>query len=159
MYKCTLGARRGRAVYSIVAAVCVACDGSSPPIARRRATDAADHRLAAESTLQFTTYNDAATLRELLTTRAHLGRHVRVFGRCVRGPHALGQPPRANQWQLEADGVAMFVIGARPSECALAARTDTLTISALVAEDTLPAIGDLPSVPRPYLILLDPQPK
>ena len=134
---------------------CAGCYEAAPPAARVRA----DSQTGAESALHVSTYSNEPALRQLVLTRAYVGRRVRVSGRCLRGPHALGQPPRPNQWQLEADGVAMFVIGARPSECALAARSDTLTITALVAEDTLPAIGDLPPVPRSYLIQIDAQPK
>ena len=139
----------------MLAAVCVGCNRSS-----RSADDAsAVSRSPSESTVDTATDANAHTLRHLLVSRAFIGRRVRVTGRCLRGPHALGQPPRPNQWQLESDGVAMFVIGNPPPECSPAARTDSLTVTALVAEDTLPAIGDLPPVPRSYLIQIEAQPK
>jgi hypothetical protein len=102
------------------------------------------------------------SLREVLSSRALVGNRVRVTGRCLApiGPQPLGQPPRPwNEWQLEADGVAMFVIGPMPGACLVPGERVILTIEALVAEDTLPAIGNLPGAPRRFLVLLGVEPE
>ena len=94
------------------------------------------------------------SIRDVVTSRALVGLRVRVTGRCLQPgrEHALGQPPRpSHEWQLEAEGVAVFVIGPQPRGCR---ETDLqpVTITALVAEDTLPAIGELPPAPRRFLV-------
>jgi hypothetical protein len=71
-------------------------------------------------------------------------------------PLSVPEPPaRSGQlWRLEADGTTVLVVGARPSACSsLEPRLVTLTV--VVAEDTLAAIADLPAVPRRYLVLVD----
>jgi hypothetical protein len=139
----------------MLAAVCVGCNRPAPAADEASAVI----RIPVQSTVDTAMDAGEHTIRHLLMSRTFIGRRVRVSGRCLRGPHALGQPPRSNQWQLEADGVAMFVIGNPPPECSPGVRNDSLTVTALVAEDTLPAIGDLPPVPRSYLILIEAQPK
>jgi len=138
----------------MLAAVCVGCNGPAPAVHDSSAAS----RVSSDSISGVADAEDH-TVRHLLLSRAFVGRRVRVTGRCLRGVHPLGEPPRMNQWQLESDGVAMFVIGNPPPECSLAATGDSLTVIALVAEDTLPAIGDLPPVPRSYLIQIEAQPK
>jgi hypothetical protein len=96
-----------------------------------------------------------SSLRDIVTSGALVGRRVRVTGRCAAPAraHLLGLPSRVQAtWQLEADGVAVFVTGPRPPECSVPNEMAEVTISALVAEDTLPAIGDLPPSPRRYLV-------
>ncbi|MGH7694655.1 MAG: hypothetical protein ACRENH_06725 [Gemmatimonadaceae bacterium] len=141
------GVRRVRAASAIMAA-CAACG--------RGASARADGErwglsMVPESTAFVVPYDSAPGLRDVLLSGALVGRRVHVTGRCV-GPRnrMLGQPPRPNPWQLEADGVAIYVVGAKPSEC-LAGRNHILSVMATVAEDTLPAIGDLPPAPRRYL--------
>jgi hypothetical protein len=96
-------------------------------------------------------------LREVFSSPTIVGRRVRVVGHC-KFPPALRvpEPPArgGDAWQLEADGTTVLVVGARPGACAsLEPRLVTLTV--VVAEDTLPAIGDLPPAPRRYLVLVD----
>ena len=97
----------------------------------------------------------AASLRDVMATNALVGRRVRVRGRCLprEGDHVPAQPPRSSgEWQLAADGIAIFVVGPVPSYCAV--RGDVVvTIIAVVAEDTLAAIGDLPPSPRRFLVV------
>lgn len=97
----------------------------------------------------------AASLRDVMATNALVGRRVRVRGRCLprEGDHLPAQPPRSSgEWQLAADGIAVFVVGPLPGHCAV--RGDVVvTIIAVVAEDTLAAIGDLPPSPRRFLVV------
>jgi hypothetical protein len=98
-------------------------------------------------------------LREVASSPAIVGRRVRVAGHCGF-PISLRVPePPANggeAWLLEADGTTMLVVGARPSACSEASRRSTmLTLTVVVAEDTLAAIGDLPGAPRRYLLVVD----
>lgn len=98
----------------------------------------------------------APSLRDVVRSRALVGRPVRLTGHClaVGSGRALGRPPRHQEgWQFEADDVAIFIIGPPPLQCD-SARDAPLEILALVAEDTLPAISDLPPAPRRYLVLL-----
>jgi len=98
-----------------------------------------------------------APLREVFSSPTIVGRRVRVVGRCMsRSPLSVPEPPaRGGQlWRLEADGTTVLVVGARPSACSsLEPRPVTLTV--VVAEDTLAAIADLPAVPRRYLVVVD----
>lgn len=98
------------------------------------------------------------SLRDIVSTRALVGSRVQVSGRCHPPAHLtrLGLPPRArNAWQLEGDGVTVFVTGPLPRGCASDRPAAVLTITALVSEDTLPPIGDLPPAPRRYLVRID----
>jgi hypothetical protein len=96
------------------------------------------------------------SLRDVVGYRTLVGHLVRVTGRChdtVR-ERPLGQSPRTQPaWLLESDGVMVFVTGTTPTTCA--GRTvAVVTVTAFVAEDTLPAIGDLPAVARRFLVRL-----
>jgi len=95
------------------------------------------------------------SVRDVVTSRALVGRRVRVMGRCLppASEHPLARLQNAlDEWQLEADGIAIYVIGRSPRVCS--AGTDpAIVITAVVAEDTLPPIGDLPPAPRRYLVL------
>jgi hypothetical protein len=97
------------------------------------------------------------SLREIVARRALVGHFVRITGRChdtVR-PGPLGQSPRTQPaWLLEADGVMVFVTGTTPRVCAGGGSVPIVTVTAVVAEDTLPAIGDLPAVARRFLVRL-----
>lgn len=128
-----------------LAVALMACDGQTtlrPTVSARTAPVSTD---------------TALTLRAVLHDRASVGRRVRVQGRCIAPAweYQLGRPPRlVNGWQLEADGVAVFVVGPLPRACAEGSSHAMITILALVAEDSLPAIGDLPPSPRRYLVQL-----
>ena len=99
----------------------------------------------------------AASLRDVMASGALVGRRVRVRGRCLPRDEgdAPAQPTQSStEWQLAADGIAIFVVGALPGRCA--AHGDvTVTITAIVAEDTLPPIGDLPPSPRRFLVIAE----
>jgi len=96
------------------------------------------------------------TVKELLASSALVGRRVRVVGRCLGYSAAVapGGPPRTrSDWQLEDNGVAIYVTGQLPSGCsATEGSKERPTILAIVAEDTLPARGDRPPTPRRYLV-------
>lgn len=95
----------------------------------------------------------SSPLRDVVSSDALVGRRVLVSGRCVT-PHTagLGQPPDSNSWQLESGGVSLYIVGPAPATC----DDNPITLTAFVAQDTLPAIGDLPATPRRYLIHLGP---
>jgi hypothetical protein len=48
----------------------------------------------------------------------------------------------------------VFVTGTTPLACAGRSGVPMVTVTAFVAEDTLPAIGDLPAVARRFLVRL-----
>ena len=99
----------------------------------------------------------AAPLREVFSSPTIVGRRVRVVGRCMSpSPLSVPEPPaRSGQlWRLEADGTTVLVVGARPGACS-SLEPRLVTLTAVVAEDTLAAIADLPAVPRRYLVLVD----
>lgn len=91
----------------------------------------------------------------MVQSHALVGRHVRVRGRCLTTrTFALGSLSFVrHEWQLEADGVVVLVVGPLPAACSASDGMTSVTITALVAEDTLPALGDLPPSPRRYLVL------
>jgi hypothetical protein len=99
------------------------------------------------------------TVREVLDSGALVGQRIRVAGRCLGygGKLAQGAPPRTrSDWQLESDGVAVYVVGALPPGCsATEGAQDTVTITATVVEDTLPALGGGPARPRRYLMRIE----
>lgn len=150
-----------RALFGALLAWTLGCGGPPKPVHREDATARGIAGVTAESTPGEATRDGERSLREVLGSRALVGSRVRVTGRCLApvGAQPLGQPPRPwNEWQLEADGVAMFVIGPMPGACLIPGQEVVLTIDALVAEDTLPAIGDLPGAPRRFLVLLRAEP-
>ena len=99
------------------------------------------------------------TVREVLDSSALVGQRVRVAGRCLGygGKLAEGAPPRTpRDWQLESGGVAVYVVGVLPPGCsATEGGRDTVTITATVAQDTLPALGGGPGRPRRYLMRIE----
>ena len=139
--------RCGRAVF--LAALLTACAGDRDPVPTRADNAAAAETPAAPVASGAVTI---AALRDVMASNSLVGRQVRVTGRCVTRDHtkARGDGTRVT-WQLAADGVAIVVVGPRPRRCA--SRDDvTVTITALVAEDTLPAIGDFPPAPHRFLV-------
>ena len=95
------------------------------------------------------------SLHDVVATRRLVGRRVKVVGRCSSQFRVPERPAGSREtWQLEGDGVTVLVVGSLPNACT-ARREPTVTITALVAEDTLAAIGDLPGAPRRYLVLVD----
>lgn len=100
---------------------------------------------------------ESPSLHEIVASRRFVGRRVRVTGRCLTttGGHPLGAfRLDLDEWQLEADGVAVYVLGPRPAACGTNTSAGLATITAIVAEDTLPPIGDLPAAPRRYLAVV-----
>jgi len=100
-----------------------------------------------------------ASLSEIVASSALVGRRVRLIGRCLtqQSSFALERPGGlVIVWQFAADGVVVFVAGPPPPGCASRHPPVTVMITALVAEDTLPAIGDLPAAPRRYLVRVEP---
>jgi len=97
------------------------------------------------------------TVRELLSSDRDVGQMVRVAGRCLgySKPVAEGMPPRSrSDWQLEDDGVAIYVTGPLPAGCsATEGSAERTTITARVAQDTMPAMGNREATPRRYLVL------
>ena len=100
------------------------------------------------------------SLSEIVASSALVGRRVRLIGRCLTQQRSfdLDRPGGVViVWQLAADGVMVFVAGPPPPGCASRHTPATVMITALVAEDTLPAIGDLPAAPRRYLVRVEPE--
>lgn len=125
-----------------------ACMGDPPAIDRvAPANDApAPSATAVDSSL---------SLRDVVMTDLPVGRMVRLTGRCLTMVPAFDRPAGAEQlWQLEAGGLTVVVSGAPPRKCLTSKNTATVTITAIVAEDTLPPIADLPPTPRRFLLLI-----
>ena len=78
-----------------------------------------------------------------------------MVGRCSSQLRVPERPAGSREtWQLEGDGVTVLVVGTLPNGC-VARQEPTVAITAVVTEDTLAAIGDLPGSPRRYLVLVD----
>lgn len=97
-----------------------------------------------------------ATVSHLLGSSALVGKNVRVTGTCLGyslPSVAVGSPPRTrSDWQLESEGVAIYVTGPMPGGCSPTTRSDSpITITAQVREDTLAGLGGNPPRPRRYL--------
>lgn len=98
-----------------------------------------------------------ATVHEVLTRPSLTGRLVQVRGTCLgysTPTVAAGAPPATrSDWQLEDQGEAVWVTGALPTGCsATQPAAAPSTITALVAQDTLPGLGGRPGVARRFLI-------
>jgi hypothetical protein len=98
----------------------------------------------------------SVTVDQLLRSQDWNGKTVTVSGTCLGyrvPPVAVGNPPRTrSDWQLESGGVAIYVTGPLPPGCSAATGgTSPGTITALVQEDTLRALGPNPAKPRRYL--------
>jgi|SRR5689334_8102840 len=95
------------------------------------------------------------SVRDVVNSQRLLGRVVRVTGRCPSVSRGLARSPGMHDaWQLEAEGLVVLVVGRLPERCRDHAASPSLTITAIVAGDTLPAIGDLPPSIRRYLVLV-----
>jgi hypothetical protein len=133
-----------------IAALLAACAVEQPASGRTgEGTNIPAHTLASTDT--------QPSLHDILASRVPVGRMVRLTGHCLtlRGVKAVERPAGAGDlWQLEADGAVIVVSGTRPHACTATADTTPVIITAIVAEDTLPAIGDLPAAPRRYLLLI-----
>lgn len=96
------------------------------------------------------------TVRELMTSDAYVGKRVEVAGRCLgyAAQVAVGPPPvTRSDWQLEDADAAIFVTGPLPGGCSpTEGSAQRTTILALVAQDTLPALGNRAATARRYLV-------
>lgn len=97
------------------------------------------------------------TVHAVLTTPALVGRTVNITGRCLgySAPTiAKGSSPLTrSDWQLEDQGEAVWVSGALPTGCtATQPAAAPSTITAVVAQDTLPGLGGGAGSPRQYLV-------
>jgi hypothetical protein len=98
-----------------------------------------------------------ATVHEVLSGGNLRGQMVEVTGTCLgySAPTiARGSPPLTrSDWQLEDQGEAVWVSGPLPEGCtATTPATGPGSITALVAEDTLPGLGGGAPSPRRYLV-------
>ena len=144
----TLGVRVARLLLALLTLSAPGCGGERSAAVSEHVTD---------GKAPTTPVDTVASLREIVARRALVGHLVRVSGRChdtVR-PGPLGQSPRTQPaWLLESDGVMVFVTGTTPRVCVGRSGVPLVTVTAFVAEDTLPAIGDLPAVARRFLVRL-----
>jgi hypothetical protein len=143
-----------------VSALIIACCSCGDERLRSARGDTADRERASETfgarLAELVASPDRVVpLRDVVSSRSIVGRRVRVVGRCA-SPLSVPEPPARSTeaWQFEADGITVLVVGARPGACS-APKSSLLTLSVVVAEDTLTAIGDLPAAPRRYLVLLE----
>ena len=97
------------------------------------------------------------SVHEVLTTPSLVGKAVEVSGRCLGysvPTLAKGSPPvTRSDWQLEDKGEAVWVNGPMPEGCTATTPAESAsTISALVAQDTLPILGGGKPEARQYLV-------
>lgn len=97
------------------------------------------------------------SVHDVLTTASLVGKAVEVTGRCLGysvPTVAKGPPPLTrSDWQLEDNGEAVWVSGAMPAGCTPTAPAESAsTISALVAQDTMPGLGTQKGTARQYLV-------
>src|SRR5690606_35167140 len=142
--------------------LCACSDARSPSPAstaapKRAVATPAPSRASAPAQVHPASPDSIVLPGDVVATRAYVGQQVRVMGRCLppQDSHPFGPAMGGREvWQLEWEGVAVYVIGRTPDTCRTEhARVGTVTITATVAEDTLPAIGDLPPAPRRYLVV------
>ena len=114
---------------------------------QRKENTAAVDTLAAPSSSRL-----EVSVRELVNGAVHVGKVVRTRGQCIgySTPVAEGSPPRTrSDWQLEDDGIAVWIVGAFPTGCTGAGGDGTIiTVSGLVAEDTVVALNGRAHVRR-----------
>jgi hypothetical protein len=101
----------------------------------------------------------SVTVRDLLESHEFVGKTVQVEGKCLGYGKivAQGGPPLTrSDWQLEDDGVAIYVSGPLPAGCsATEGSTVRKVIVAYVAEDTLRGLGGQSNTARRYLVSLN----
>jgi hypothetical protein len=138
-----------RPVISLVLAVSlVACDGDRPANLREGPARVRPAQNAAIT-------DTVLSVRDLFLATLPVGRRVRLTGRCVTTVPTFDRPAGAEQlWQLEGDGLTVVISGPPPRKCLTSRNATFVTITAIVAEDTLPPIADLPPAPRRYLLLI-----
>ena len=96
------------------------------------------------------------TVRDLLDSDVYVGKRVQVTGRChgYAAGVAVGPPPvTRSDWQLVDGGAAIFVSGRLPPGCSpTEGSAQRTTVLALVAQDTLSALGNRAATARRYLV-------
>jgi len=97
------------------------------------------------------------TVHDVLTDATLVGRAVEVTGTCLgysTPTIAKGSPPLTrSDWQLEDQGEAVWVSGPMPPGCsATEPAVSPSTITARVAQDTLPGLGGQAATVRQYLV-------
>jgi hypothetical protein len=97
------------------------------------------------------------SVHDVLTSPSLVGKAVEVTGRCLGysvPTLAIGSPPvTRSDWQLEDQGEAVWVTGSMPDGCtATTPAGSASTISALVAQDTMPGLGGQKPAVRQYLV-------
>ncbi len=97
------------------------------------------------------------SVHDVLTTPSLVGKAVEVNGRCLGysvPTVAKGSPPvTRSDWQLEDKGEAVWVTGPLPAGCTATTPAESAsTISATVAQDTVPGLGTQKGTMRQYLI-------
>ena len=96
------------------------------------------------------------TVRDLLDSDAYVGKRVQVTGRChgYAADVAVGPPPvTRSDWQLVDADASIFVTGPLPGGCSpTEGSAQRTTILALVAQDTLSALGNRAATARRYLV-------
>ena len=97
------------------------------------------------------------TVHQVLTTPSLAGKSVRITGTCLGysvPTVAKGPPPvTRSDWQLEDQGEAVWVTGQLPSGCqSTTPSAGPVTITAEVAQDTVPTLGGQGGGVRRYLI-------
>lgn len=96
------------------------------------------------------------SVHDVLTTPSLVGKAVEVNGRCLGysvPTVAKGAPPATrSDWQLEDQGEAVWVNGPMPQGCTATTPAESAsTVSAVVAQDTLPSLGTQKGQARQYL--------
>ena len=129
---------------------------STPPATSVDSTPAAEQLPVSRPTINPRPPDSPVSIAQILGSSAWNGTTVTVSGVCLGyrvPPVAVGSPPRTrSDWQLEAGGKAIYVTGPLPSGCSATEGSSTaMTISALVQEDTLRALGNNPAQSRRYL--------
>jgi len=97
------------------------------------------------------------SVHDVLTRPSLVGKAVEVTGRCLGysvPTVAKGSPPvTRSDWQLEDQGEAVWVTGSMPDGCTGTTPAEApSTITALVAQDTMPGLGGQKPVARQYLV-------
>lgn len=97
------------------------------------------------------------SVHDVLTRPSLVGKAVEVTGRCLGysvPTLAKGSPPvTRSDWQLEDQGEAVWVTGPLPEGCTSTSPAEAAsTISATVAQDTMPGFGGQQPVTRQYLV-------
>jgi hypothetical protein len=93
-------------------------------------------------------------VRSLLESPPAAGTILGVTGLCygLAGTLAAGPPPRSrSDWQLGNDTIALYVVGAIPSECVQASEPPLITITAVVERDSIATTLGGPRSERVYL--------